>query len=246
MIDGLILSFQLFSRIPIKKEVEFSKENLRFALYFLPLVGGVIGAITGGVMFFFKFTNPMIVSALGLLTYFLVTGGLHLDGLSDMCDGFMANTKKERTLEIMSDSLIGSFGTISLILYFVLKFSLYGSIKSQVIFTVTLTSMLSRTLVLFTIKNGKLAREGGFGAKIKEALKGEYASYLIYFTVIIGTIFLSIYSLSSIVIGQLVGLLIIWISNKKIGGLTGDIYGATIELLEIAILLTWGRFIIWI
>lgn len=244
--DGLILSFQLFSRIPIKKEVEFSKENLRLALYFLPLVGLITGAITGGVMFFFKFAKAPIASSLGLLTYFLVSGGLHLDGLSDMADGFMANTNRERTLEIMKDSLIGSFGTIALILYFIIKFSLYVSIDSGVILTLALTSMISRVSVLLTIKRAKLARPGGFGSKIKEALDGEYITYILYLLISIGLVILTQRALSAILMAQLVGIIVVWISNKKLGGVTGDIYGAIIEISELAILLIWGRLIIWI
>lgn len=244
--DGLILSFQLFSRIPIKKEVEFSRENLRIALYCLPLVGLVIGAITGGVMFFFKFTNAPIASSLGLLTYFLVSGGLHLDGLSDMTDGFMANANKDRTLDIMKDSLIGSFGTIALILYFLMKFSLYASVDSRIIFTTAITSMVSRASVLLVIKRGKLARPDGFGAEMKKALNGEYITYIIYFIMGLGLIFITKNALSVLLVSLLIGIILEWISNRKIDGVTGDIYGAIIEISEIAILLVWRRFVIWI
>lgn len=247
MINGLILSFQLFSGIPIKKEVDFSKENLRFALYFLPLVGLTIGLITGGLMYLFSSISPLVVSAIGLTAYFFLSGGLHLDGLSDMADGFMANVDRERTLEIMKDSLIGSFGTIVLILYFFFKFSLYTAIiDNQVIISLGITSMLSRTSVLLSIKNGSLARPDGFGSKMKEALEEANALYLIVAIIYIISILVSSFSLSAIIAGLLVNLLMVGLSNRKLGGLTGDIYGAIIEVSEIGILLVWRRFIIWI
>lgn len=236
MIDGLILGFQLFTRIPFKKEVDFSEENLRTALRFLPLIGGVIGAITGLVVWFFSF-YPLLSGGFGLLTYFILSGGIHLDGLSDTVDGFLANTDKERTLEIMSDSLIGTFGTMSLILYSILKFGLYGSIEFDIIFKIAMASVISRFTTLILIKKGHYVKESGFGKYMNNALKGDKYIIIIYLILISLTGFYYYRVLISLLMGIIFTLLIEQIAKKKIGGVTGDIYGLNIEVNEIVALL---------
>ncbi len=238
--DGIILSFQLFTRLPLKKEVEFSKKNLNTALMFLPVIGLIVGALTGLVVEFFITKSVFIAGAMGLLTYLILSGGLHLDGLSDMADGFLSNRDKKKILDIMKDSLIGAFGTLSLIIYSILKFSLYGSISENTVFIIALSSFLSRLSSLYVIKRGALARPGGFGATMKESLEISPRVFLP------GLILLVFLYIDILVLVPLVGVflvaeLIIRISTKKIGGLTGDIYGSSIEINElVALLLLWG------
>lgn len=242
MIDGFILSIQLYTRIPIKKAVEFSKENLKLALFFLPVMGALIGTITGLVVDLVGRGDMFLAGALGLVTYIILSGGLHLDGLADMADGYLSNTNPERTLEIMKDSLIGAFGTIALILYCILKTALYGAFINSAFTYIVLSSMISRFSVLYLIKKGKLARPGGFGAKMKEALENynmTLAFYIVFLTsmvILIGAKYLFVP-----VICFFVNEFILFISNNKINGVTGDIYGAAIEINElVALLCFWG------
>ena len=88
MIKGFILSLQFFTRIPINMEIDFSKENLKYSVFFLPLVGIIIGALGGLVYYLLSPYNIMIASFIALLTTIILTGGLHIDGLSDTFDGF--------------------------------------------------------------------------------------------------------------------------------------------------------------
>lgn len=236
MIDGLILGFQLFTRIPFKKEVDFSEKNLKTALRFLPLIGGVIGALTGLVVWFFRF-QPLLSGGFGLLIYFILSGGIHLDGLSDTVDGFLSNTDKERTLEIMSDSLIGTFGTLSLIIYSILKFGLYGSIELDIIFKIAIASVISRYVTLILIKKGYYVKESGFGKYMNDALESDKYILAIYLILIGLTGFYYYRVLISLLMAIIITLAIEKIAKKKIGGVTGDIYGLNIEVNEIVALL---------
>lgn len=233
MIDGIVLSFQLFSRIYLPKEVDFNEKNLKTALLFLPLLGLIIGGITGGVIYLLRGKSDLVRGVIGLLVYLYLTGGLHLDGLSDMADGFLANKDKEYTMAAMSDSFLGTFGTIVLILYSILKFSFYGSIDSQMIIAIPLTSFLARLSSLYIIKRGKYAKEEGFGKYMKDALSGNEIYYLIILAGLIILILLPMKYLVDLILVLVSSEIIKYISTNKIGGLTGDIYGATIEINEI-------------
>lgn len=243
--DGIILSFQLFTRIPLKKNVDFNNKNLRIALYFLPIIGAIIGVFSGLVVEYFNGKSPLLGGSFGLLIYFILSGGLHLDGLSDSVDGFLANKDKKRTLEIMKDSLIGTFGTLALVIYSLLKFSLYGFLTGDVIKTIVLVSFISRLSAIWIIFRGKLARPGGFGSVMKESIDKDYKIIILYLLISL----LISYFYKKIIIA-LVGVILVseiinYISTKKIQGVTGDIYGATIEINEIVGLIILGG-VLWI
>ena len=122
MIKGFILSLQFFTRIPINVAIDFNKENIRYSVFFLPLVGFIIGGLGGLIYYLVSPYNAMIASFITLLATIILTGGLHLDGLSDTFDGFFSNREKEKVLDIMQDSRIGAFGVLSIILLVLFKF----------------------------------------------------------------------------------------------------------------------------
>lgn len=243
--DGIILSFQLFSRIPIKKSVDFNSKNIKIALLFLPILGFILGGLTGGVVWLFIGKSPFIAGSLGLITYIFLSGGLHLDGFSDTADGFFSNASPERILEIMKDSLIGSFGTLALITYSLLKFSLYASLKVNPIIYCGLASSIARISSLYVIRKGALARPGGFGAKMKEALAEDNKIYFYFILLAISGIYFWP-ALVSFCVAMLASHLILKKSTEKISGVTGDVYGATIESNELLCLLTFWAVETWI
>ncbi|MDO5027645.1 MAG: adenosylcobinamide-GDP ribazoletransferase [Bacillota bacterium] len=244
MIDGIILSFQVFSRIPLKKPVDFSPKNLKIALGFLPSLGLLIGGLVGLVLDVLSDKSRLLGSALGLFLYIILTGGLHLDGLADTVDGFYSNASPERILEIMKDSLIGSFGTLALILYCILKVALYGSFSNDLIFTIGQLSFVSRMSSLYVIKRGGLARPGGFGSVMKEALS-DYKALAFNGLILLALAFYNWRILPTALVTLIVGEFIVRLATKKIKGLSGDIYGATIEINElVGLLVYWG--LLWI
>lgn len=243
MIDGILLSFQLFSRIAFKRQVEFSEKNIKKALYFLPLVGLVIGASTGFVVNFLSDKFQILAGVFGLVFYFYISGSFHLDGLSDLADGLGAHADKERTLAIMKDSNVGTFGVLALICYSFLKAALYSSFKVGIIQKIALSSILARAITLPLIQLGEMVRPGGFGDRIKNSLGNKKFPKIFYFLILIAAtiIFKNLKILLLAAVNILTTYHLYNICEKRIGGLTGDIYGASIEINEIATLLAfWG------
>lgn len=232
---GLILALQFFTRLPININVEFNDKNLARALCWLPMVGAVTGLMVGLVLKYTKGLGDLVSAALGLLAYFYVSGAIHLDGLADTVDGFMSNKDREKTLLAMSDSLMGSFGTVALIVYFFLKFSIYASLRENIVPYLVLISTLSKASALIAIKDFALAKDTGFAKHMHDSLnkyKGVYIELGVLYLA------LAIYRpliLVPIGLSQITSLVLYQISKKKIGGLTGDIYGTIVEVNEIVL-----------
>lgn len=243
MIKGLILSLQFFTRIPINISIDFNNKNLKYTIFFLPLVGAIIGGINGLVYYLMHPYNEMIASFLTLLTLIVVTGGLHLDGLSDTFDGFFSNRKKEEVLEIMQDSRVGAFGVLSLILLVLFKFILILEIPYlSLALIISLTN--SRWVISYIISTKRNAKSDGLGKMFKDSNPKRLVilSGIIY---VLFLCFLDIRYLIPLTLNLLLAEYVSHISYKKIDGLTGDVYGAIIELGETISLLGFLGLSLW-
>lgn len=232
LLKGLVLSFQLYSRLPIPIEIDFNKENLQKAIYFMPLVGGVIGLITAFLVSLIQEFSTGLAAALGLFAYIFLSGGMHLDGLADMADGFLSNTSREKTVAIMQDSSLGLYGVLALVLYALIKYSIFSGLGAGQLGIIVIANILSRSFAILIIAKGPLGPTGGFGGKMKEALANEKIPILYVLIITLIIIFIDIRFLLLTLILIIFSKFIIKESIKKIGGLTGDIYGGAIEVME--------------
>lgn len=244
MIKGLILSLQFFTRIPININIDFNDINIRWSIFYLPLIGALIGGLGGIVYYFLSPYSNLLGSFLTLLITIILTGGLHLDGLSDTFDGFFSNRDKEKTLEIMKDSRIGAFGVLSLVLLILFKFILILSIENLPI-ALILSFANSRLVLSYIISYKKSARPDGLGIMFH---KSNPKILMILSTVAYLAILTAfdIRYIIPLIITFLVGEYISYISYKKIDGLTGDVYGTIIEIGETISLLGFWSVMIWI
>lgn len=244
MIKGLILSLQFFSRIPIPLAIDFNKKNIRYSLFFLPLVGAIVGGIGGGVFYLLAPYSIPLASFMALLATIVTTGGLHLDGLADTFDGFLSNRDKDQTLEIMEDSRVGAFGVLSLILVILFKFILISTIKRPVL-SLILSFANSRLVASYIIAFKKPAKSKGLGYLFNQSSPKPFVivSIFLYSSIII---LLEIRNIVPLMITFLFGLYMSHVSKQKIDGLTGDVYGAIIEIGDaISLLGFWGIYL-WI
>lgn len=237
IIRGLILSFQLYTRIAIPGHIEFNKENLKIALIFLPLVGLILGFIPAMIIYIVRPKSHILAACLGLIAYLIASGSIHLDGLADMADGFFSNSSKEKITDIMADPSLGIFGSLAIIIYSILKIALFIEIPMDRLWFIPISSALARVFSLIIIQLGPLGPSAGFGAKMKEAL-GQDKKVLLYgIFLLIASLFISIKIIGPLLLMSLASLLIVRSSKNNIGGLTGDIYGASIEINDCLCLL---------
>mgnify|MGYP000388477698 CR=1 FL=1 len=234
------------TRIPFPLKTEYNDQLPSSSMGLYPLIGLIIGVI---LIVFSElsiiFLTKSITNILMLILLVYLTGGLHLDGFIDSIDGLFSCRKKDKILEIMHDSLIGSFGAIAVILLFLLKFNLFleltGNFRIPVIL---LMAIISRWMIVFAAWKYPLAVSSSLGKGFNYNLSWkqlfEGSTYLIILIFSLHYLFSFPFYLSLIIF--LISLLVTHLFSKyvisKIDGLTGDIYGAINEIIEVLVLLT--------
>lgn len=239
---------QFMTRIPIKADNGFDEEFHKSIVYF-PLVGFVIGLISFSIgSLSIQIFDPFITSIIIVAGEVILTGGLHIDGLGDTFDAIYSNRDKERMLEIMKDSRLGTNSLLAILFLVLIKIGLLNSaINSNLMCLVIFMPMISRLGVIVMLYKTVTPRKVGMGnVFIGKATKGMFITAVLYTVAILVVIskflFLSttlniIKLLLSIVIVMLFDYLFKNHIYKKIDGVTGDILGCTIELGELMFLL---------
>ncbi len=245
MIKGLILAIQFLTRLPINIMVDWNTDNLRKSSFYFPFVGMLLGLIAYGIFFVFSFINREVAGVFTVLGLIVLTGGLHLDGLSDTCDGFFSNKDRESILEIMKDSRVGAFGVISLVIAILLKYVLISNMGDKALLFLVFSLGNSRAVQVYNLSTTRPARESGIGFMFKSSNPRN--------TALVGIIIYLIIAVS-VNIGILIPFIINFIfmsllarySYKKIGGTTGDVFGSMAELGEIVSMISFLGVSNWI
>lgn len=245
MIKGLIVALQFLTRLPVNIAVDFNDENIKKSTFYFPFVGLLLGFLAVFPYYFLSPLSNQIASFITVVMIIVLTGGLHLDGLSDTADGFFSNRDRERVLEIMKDSRIGAFGVLSLILIILFKYVLISNIGVKLPVALVFSMGNSRLVALLQIAFKKVARPGGLGDMVKKSGPKLYiiSSLILYVGMVV---FINPSYLIPLLISLFLGEMISSYSYKKIGGFTGDVYGATIELCEAVSLLGFWGVLQWI
>jgi len=233
---GSWIFYTTFPKIPLINP-EF-KNIAQFA----PPLGFFIGTIQSYIFLFLR-TNSWSIYASALICLasgYLITGGLHLDGLMDTFDGIFAGKKKR--LKAMKDSKVGAFGVQSLIFITLIQIACLLKIQNQIIFVLPICLFWGRFSNLFFIEKFKYISYNQKSISHKKFWKGLRKESLIsiVFILIFIAYQLVIFSSQTILIKNLFLILIgILVSNaipnmlgNKIGGFNGDACGASIVLVE--------------
>lgn len=148
-----------YSRIPCPKNIDHNPDYLNKASRYFPLIGWIVGGISFLVYFLSTvlFSNEIAI-ILAMIAGILTTGAFHEDGFADVCDGFGGGWTKEKILTIMKDSAIGAYGTIGVVLLFLLKFQSLSAIVSHSNYPQLTTYNLQLTTLLVFISAHSISR----------------------------------------------------------------------------------------
>jgi adenosylcobinamide-GDP ribazoletransferase len=213
--------------------------RLRIGCEYFPLVGLLLALLLWLLVLVLAPLVPQLVlAALLVVALVILTGGLHLDGLMDCCDGLFGGSTRERKLEIMRDSRVGSFGVLGAICLLLLKFALLASLSTHILpLALLITLPSARWTMVLALRVFPGARPTGLGAAFHRAVTTKRLLLTAIVTLAI-----------VLMAGQLPGL-IVWMAmttialilgfaiTRNIGGLTGDSYGAIEEVTEVVALL---------
>jgi adenosylcobinamide-GDP ribazoletransferase len=236
-----IITLQFLTRIPVNKNLKVTEEDFAKGVVFFPIIGLMIGVFNLAVLItaskIFGGIFPVICC---LLAGTVITGGLHVDGLADTCDGIFSSRARGKMLEIMRDSRIGTIGTIAILFDYLLRLSLLSMLGGRALYAAVLLSpVAAKTLMVLLIKTSVYARSGpGMGGLYleKQTAGATALTAVIGFSIITG--FAYVWGIAAFAVCAVICFLYRSFIYSKIQGMTGDTLGAANELLEVFFILT--------
>ena len=239
MLKGISSVISFLTIIPSKNvELDIVAKNM----YLFPIAGALIGLIVGaGGYGLSLFLQPLIVGLLLTGSLVIITGIHHTDALCDFADGMMAKGTKEKKLKAMRDPAVGSAGVITVVLYAGGMIMALSMMKGFALFQAILLSELLAKFVMVLQANRGLSAWQGLSSPFTQSMKdkkkiGVAAVLSIVPIVLIGGM------TGVIVITAGVGLafLLLVVANRSFGGISGDVFGATNELVRLSSLLIFA------
>ncbi len=245
MIHEFITALQFLTRIRLVSEPQYDDRMFGRSVRFFPLVGMVAGGVLALVVFLSGGWMPGTVRSTLLVTLSIfLTGGLHCDGLMDTADGLFSGRSRERMLEIMKDSHVGAFGVVAAILLLLWKWSLIHDMPDSLLGPALISMMtIGRFSMVLAILRFPYARPEGMGKAF--AMNSGLSSMGIASLTLLGLLaclhfIMGPFVFFVAVVASVSAILLTfgfgrW-ATRKIGGLTGDLYGAVTELSELLVL----------
>jgi adenosylcobinamide-GDP ribazoletransferase len=255
------LAFMLLTRLPLPAghTADVTNGAVARAAWVFPVVGAVIGVAGGGIFMLASILGLGVSSAalLAIGTQILLTGAMHEDGLADTADGFGGGRSRDRKLEIMRDSRIGTYGVVALVLVLSLRFSALQELASNLL---SISDELDETagqnsaIIIALIAAGALsraamavvwyllppARSDGLAAGSGAVPFGSAATAVLLAA---ATTYIALPGFAFIVSCGAVAVLTLamtLLAQRQIGGHTGDVLGATQQITELVALLAIG------
>ncbi len=243
-ISDLARAASLLSRLPLGRAELTGTRSMADSAWVWPLIGALLGALAGlvGLAGHWLGLPASISAALSLAALIALSGALHEDGLADTFDGLWGGHERARRLEIMRDSRVGTYGVLALVLALLLRWSALVALLEGGWFLAPLigASLLSRVPMVLLMANMANAREAGLAAgsgipaprtamaALAIAL-GLAVLLLGWWALLAAAFWIALFSLA---LGAL--------AKARIGGLTGDILGASQQVSEIAALVVFA------
>ncbi|MDF1875252.1 adenosylcobinamide-GDP ribazoletransferase [Sulfurimonas sp. SAG-AH-194-I05] len=229
LLKAFALSLNMLSIIPFFKVHTFYKGINGYSAMFYPFVGFILGSILFLIHMLLEPLLPLMhLSVLIFALWILITGGLHLDGLSDTIDGLFVH--KDKALQIMKDPHVGGMGMIFTFTFLLLKLS--SVIHFELFYFLPFILMYSRFNAVLALYFFPYI-SNGVGKLLKEELHFPhmlfgliFTLFLAYYASFIGAFFVCLFIL----------LLVGSFFKARLGGFNGDMYGFLIEVTEVALL----------
>ena len=236
----LQLAFSFLTILPVIDTRPASEDTVAASFQWFPLVGFILGAALVGEDWLLAHVFAQVIrSVLIVLSLTAITGAVHLDGLADTADAFGAGRDRERALDILRDSRVGTFGASAIFFDLTLKVLALSTLAgSRRVAALLVAPMLARWAMLFLVATGlPYLRSSGAGSTLlASGRKGGWPARIVTtFTFLVailvgGPIALAI---AAVVVFAMRAFYVRWL-----GGVTGDLIGACGELVEIAVLVT--------
>jgi adenosylcobinamide-GDP ribazoletransferase len=244
-VSGLVLAVRYLTILPVPGRPHAPLERLGRAAPWFPLVGAGLGVVLVAADALTVWLFPPLLAALLTVTLWkLLTGGLHLDGLADCLDGLVGRDR-ERRLAIMRDSRIGTFGAVGLILFLMLEIVAVAELVPDARRAVLLAApSIGRAAPPVLARLFPAARPEGQGAAFRAGVGPLGAALAAALGALVALAALGAAGLAVMALALTVAAAAARFVTGRLGGLTGDVLGAAVEVAELTALLAviaWTR-----
>ena len=236
---GLLTALGFLTVAPVGRMGEPREGDLGRAVMWFPLVGLVIGLALAGVDWCGRaLWDGYVAAALVIGATLLITGGLHLDGLMDTADAFFSHRDREGMLEVMRDSRAGALGVAAGVSLMLAKFAGYGHLEGVEHWrVVAITPVMGRLGLAMSVTLFPYARESGTGARFAAEAGAWHGFGAVMIAVLASFGLMHWGGLALAGAAMICALAVGAYASGRLGGLTGDVYGAINELVELAAVL---------
>lgn len=243
---GFFIALKFLTIFPGPGPKEIKDSLFGHSLAYFPLVGLLLGAVLFGLHYGLMFILPeQLVTIVIILALAIMTGAHHLDGFVDTFDGITGSKSREKRLEIMADSHTGAIGVVAVIFLIATKYTALSSVVDPLP-ALLLMPTLSRWAVILTIFSFPYARPNGMGLAFKQGARWYTLAVATVLSLAISILLLQWWGLALMASLLLIVFGIAVFFSSRLGGLTGDCYGAIIELAEVIVLILFVIFSIWL
>ncbi len=231
---SLILMLTFLTRIPFPMSFEFNKEDYARGIFYFPVIGALIGGLLLPLILIQPYVPERIFPFISIILYVCIVGGIHIDGIGDLFDGIFSARDQKRMLEIMSDSHIGAFGVVGMILYFLGMYVGLLEVAQLEEFALILFCMplVGRSIALISAGFSRYAKDDGLGKAVVDRVKPKDAIVVAIFLVGICIWFAPMIGLS-VGMTLMLMLFITWRIHRILDGITGDVLGALVEISQV-------------
>ncbi len=233
---SFLIGLQFLTRIKLVKQEVWSDEDFGSSVACFPVVGMVIGLLLCLIFYLLSpFMPKLALAAILVAIEFWLSGGLHADGLMDTCDGYFSGRDRERSLEIMKDSRVGANGVVAFVFLVLLKTVFIASLNVTFYLALFAMPIIGRWLMSFSIVHFPYARPQGIGKAF-----AEFSSpYALHLATGITLLPIFVFGLKYMLLCLAGFVWMYWLNTrfvKRLGGVTGDTYGAVTESSELLML----------
>lgn len=238
MLASFALALQFLTRVPLNFKITISEQGTAQSVLFYPLVGLLIGTTLVLINSLLPAHSLALNAAIILTVWVLLTGGLHLDGLADCSDAWAGGLgNKERSLAIMKDPAAGPIAVIILLLLLLLKWTALLSLlqRQDILIPLLLAPFFGRLSILLLMLSTPYIRKNGLGSAMQQHLPRQKAKLISLFSLAVLFWLTNIYTLLAVL--TLIAC-IRFLALQRLQGVTGDVYGASVEMVEAMVLIS--------
>jgi adenosylcobinamide-GDP ribazoletransferase len=245
--QAFLIGLQFLTRICVVKQTVWTEEDFGKSVRFFPLIGAVLGCIYSVVAMMLLWFLPSfgifiphhLTHVLFVSMPIILTGGIHCDGFMDTVDGIFSGRDRERMLEIMKDSCTGAFGVVAFVLLMMFQYGAVSDVSMEDLpVALFVMPIISRMMMVFTITIYPYARKEGMGKAFSEYTNKKTLGVVFLYGLAL-VLPWGVNALIAVLVSLLFTMCFCNYVTKKIGGVTGDVYGAVCTLCELLVMIAF-------